>query len=138
MGRQITVTISEQIYKQAQHLAKQQHRSVADIVSESIVLTPSPEVSSSKVVDLSEPDETVEQEMLAYLDMHPTLWEQYPGQYVAIYQRQLIDHDDHLEALYERIDSRYPDEFVWITRVEFEPIKTVHIPSFQLDLNSER
>jgi len=134
---QITVTISEQTYRQAQHLAKQQHRSVADILAESIVLTTSPEVSSAGVVDLSEPDEAVEQEMSAYLDMHTNLWKQYPGQYVAIYQKRLIDHDDHLEALYERIDSLFPDEFVWITRVEPEPIKTVHFPSFQFVMDSE-
>jgi hypothetical protein len=34
----------------------------------------------------------------------------------------MVDHDEDYGALFERIDDRYPDSFVWLTRVEDEPI----------------
>ena len=69
------------------------------------------------------------QEKAAYLRLYPELKTQYAGQYVAIHDGQLVDHDTDYGALFERIDDRFPDRFVWLTRVEDEPIGTVTIRS---------
>jgi hypothetical protein len=54
---------------------------------------------------------------------------QYAGGYVAIYNGQLVDHDTDYGALFERIDDRYPDTFVWLTRVGDESMGTIRFRS---------
>ncbi|MEM7534858.1 MAG: DUF5678 domain-containing protein [Chloroflexota bacterium] len=59
-------------------------------------------------------------EEMAYRRLHPSLLDTYLGQYVAIYDEQLIDHDmDELE-LYLRVRKQFGDEFVLMTQVEDE------------------
>ena len=45
--------------------------------------------------------------------------------HVAIHGGRLVDHDTDYGALFERIDDRFPDRFVWLTMVEDEPIGTL-------------
>lgn len=80
-------------------------------------------------VDLSESDEAADREMQAYIDLHPLLKQKYFGKHVAIYGGKLIDYDDNFEALYDRIDRAYPDEFVWMSKVGEEPIETLTVRS---------
>lgn len=70
-------------------------------------------------------DGTVEREMQAYITIHATLAEKYLGQYVAVLDGHLIDVDSEYDAFYERIDAQYPDLFVWMTKIEEEPIPTL-------------
>lgn len=60
-------------------------------------------------------------EVEAYHRLHPELLEQYKGQYVAIFQGQLVDHDQDSEALSERILARLPDQVVLQRKVEYSP-----------------
>lgn len=82
--------------------------------------------------DWASPDPDVDRAMEAYIAMHPRLMGSHAGQYVAIYQGRLIDHDDELSQLLARIEKQYPDEFVWLTRVEPEaiPALTYRSPRF--------
>jgi hypothetical protein len=52
---------------------------------------------------------------------------------VAIYNGRLIDEDEEYGALFERIDARYPDRFVWMTQVKDEPIETLFVRSFRFE-----
>jgi hypothetical protein len=70
-------------------------------------------------------------EEAAYQAMHDELYENYPGQHVAIFQGQLVDRDEDSVALYRRIRQKYPGEFVLMTRVKRERVETYrysHIP----------
>lgn len=64
------------------------------------------------------PETTREAAMLreeaAFRQLHSSLYEQHAGEYVAIYNEQLVDSDPDQVALYRRIRQQYPDEFVWI------------------------
>ncbi len=74
----------------------------------------------------SEADEAaITREMEAYVALHPLLKADYLGQYVAILDGQLVDHDGDPSALYQRIVARYGDRFVWLTAVEEEPLTTL-------------
>jgi hypothetical protein len=73
----------------------------------------------------AETDPQVEREKIAYLKLYPALREKYAGQYVAIYGGQMVDHDEDYGTLFERVDDQYPESFVWLTRVEDEPISTL-------------
>jgi len=81
--------------------------------------------NDTPIITQAEPDPQVKQEKAAYLRLYPQLKVQYAGQYVAIQNGQLVDYDVDYGALFERIDDRYPDTFVWLARVEEEPMGTI-------------
>jgi hypothetical protein len=49
------------------------------------------------------------------------LLREYPGEYVAIYGGQLVDHDLDRVALLNRIDKKHPNVFVLIRPVLENP-----------------
>jgi hypothetical protein len=61
--------------------------------------------------------ERMDQETLAYRQMHLQLWAHYAGQYVAIYQGELVDHDADELALLHRVEANYGDEVVLLKQV---------------------
>ena len=69
-------------------------------------------------------DETrriMQRESAAYRTMHADLLARYRGEYVAIYQGRLIDHDPDQAGLLKRIEQQYPDSPVLITPVLDQP-----------------
>ncbi|RIK37430.1 MAG: hypothetical protein DCC55_24350 [Chloroflexi bacterium] len=106
-----------------QQLANMRQQNIDDLV-ETLVNQAWPD-ESEEINELAGSDAAATPEMQTYIALHPVLKEKYFGQYVAIYQGKLIDHDPDHEALYLRIDAQYPDEFVWISRVEEEAIPTL-------------
>ena len=60
-------------------------------------------------------------EEAAFRELHPSLYKQYAGEYVAIYNEQLIDSDSDQVALYRRTRKQYPGEFIWIAPVNDTP-----------------
>ena len=71
-------------------------------------------------------------EEVAYQEMHEELYKKYPGQHVAIYQAELVDHDEDGVALYMRVRQKYPGEFVLMTPVGQEAEETYRILSPRL------
>ena len=124
MAHQVTLTIPNNIFQQAQNLARKQARPVEDILSESIVLQ-----KSVNFTDLSEVNPELDQEMEAYIAMHPQLRQTMLGKHVAVYQSELIDSDDNLDKLTERIHAKYPSETVWVSKIKDKPIDTSYMHS---------
>lgn len=60
-------------------------------------------------------------EMHAFSEMHEELLERYPGEYVAIYQGKLIDHDPDQLRLFQRVAQRYANLPVLIKQVLSDP-----------------
>lgn len=124
MARQVNLTISNDLYDQAERIAQQYQRDVNEVLAEAIELSDDQE----QIIDWTEPNEDMDREMAAYLAMHAELWKKYPGQYVAVNGGQLVDRDINLHALWQRIDAQYPDEFVWVSQVKEEPIQIFRVP----------
>jgi hypothetical protein len=59
--------------------------------------------------------------------MHSELVRQFLGQYVAIYQGQVIDHDVDPVALHQRISTRYGGKVVLSRKVQKESKPLLHI-----------
>lgn len=57
-------------------------------------------------------------EEAAFRKLHPFLYKQYAGKYVAIYNEQLIDSDSDQVALYRRMRKQHPGQFIWIAPVK--------------------
>jgi hypothetical protein len=77
-------------------------------------------------------DEALRRERAAFTALHPTLLAQYPGEYVAIHDGALVDHDTDGLALSLRVHQRFPDEFVWIAPLKAQPLEewVVRSPRF--------
>ena len=75
----------------------------------------------------------IEREIEAFRQMHPNLLKRYFGQYVAIYQGQLVDHDQDRLALYLRIDNKFPDVPVLMRPVRSEVDRIITIRSPRLE-----
>lgn len=87
--------------------------------------------ASSLTVSAAEEQAMIREEA-AYEAMHPELMAQYAGEYVAIYQGQLIDHDQDETALLRRLDAQYPDDVVLMKKVRPLPEPMLHNVSFRL------
>jgi hypothetical protein len=132
MGKQILLTIPDEVYRWAEREAVASGQEVADVLVEAI--HPGTAVDDEELT--YEPNEAVEREEAAYRTLHPMLWQKYPGQHVAIYEEELVDHDQDGVALSLRIYQRFPDEFVLITQVEAEPDRPLQMrsPHFAQDV----
>ena len=121
MSTRVTLTIPDELYRQAQQVARLRERDVAEILAEAIVLE----------VEVAERarETAVDREEMAFQRLHPQLWQQYPGQYVAIYNGQLIDHDRDQITLFQRVKQKHPGEFIWIAPVYEKPIEEYVIRS---------
>ena len=129
MDEKVSVSIPATLYQQTQRFARTRQQDTDEAISMLLERALAVEDTTEEVVDWTEPDPAVEREMQAYIAMHPKLKDAFFGKYVAIYHGELIDHDSNMEALFERIDKKYPDEFVWLSRVESEPIETIRVRS---------
>lgn len=76
-------------------------------------------------------------EIEAFRKMHSDLLKGYEGQYVAIYQGQLVDHDQDRLALYLRIDNQYPDVPVLMRPVRSQVDRIITIRSPRLERGHE-
>lgn len=91
------------------------------------------DVSLPESVTSDPADEAVEREREAFIALHPMLLVKYPGEEVAIYGGQVVDHDKDGVALSSRIYQRFPNEFVWIAPVTDQPLEVRTVYSHRLE-----
>lgn len=70
--------------------------------------------------------EKIARETCAFDELHPALRRDHDGQWVAIHNQQLVDHDDDVSALYARVRARFGRTSVLIRRVEEQPSADIH------------
>ena len=123
MVEYVTVSIPEALLHRARKLARVRRRRVDTVIAELLdeALPPAKEAAIPSEAD----EAAITREMEAYVALHPSLKANYLGQYVAILDGQLVDHDGDPSALYQRIVARYGDRFVWLTAVEEEALTTL-------------
>lgn len=76
--------------------------------------------------------ERVRQTARAWNSLYPTLKEKYPGQYVAVFQGRVVDVDGDALSLNRRVQTNYPNETVWVSRVEEQPFLEIFTRSPRL------
>lgn len=69
----------------------------------------------------------MEQNIITYHNMHDELVAQYLGDYVAICDGKMVDHDADPVLLLERIRRDYPEQVVLRRKVEKLPECELHI-----------
>lgn len=124
MAEQISIAIPNTVYERAKQLANLRHQAVADLFADALAL-----IEAENSLDAQQ---AMAQEENAYKAMHHQLLTQYAGEYVAIYQGRLIDHDADELALLERLDANYPHDVVLMRKVEPLPEPELRIRSPRL------
>lgn len=125
MGTKVTLTIPDYIYQQAKHVAETNRRPLSDVINEALARAfPAVHVSPDRPV--------MEQELAAFRAMRQELLAKYEGQYVAVYQRRIVDYDDDKLALVTRVDEAYPGEVVLIKCVTPKPDRIIRVRSPRL------
>lgn len=115
MAIDTTFKIPRNLYDRAQQIAQNEQRDIADILTEALA-------KGLPVLDIF-PHELSDRELAkkTFRRLHHQFLNNYPGQYVAIYQDKVVDHDPDRVALLERINNNYPDTFVLVRQVQPEP-----------------
>lgn len=115
----LTVTLNDQTANQLTKIAVAHSTSPEDLVAKAI-----------RDLLRAEASLVLARETKAFRLIHPQLLQKYAGEYVALHQGKLIDHDMDQFALYLRVDEQYPDEVILIKQVtpEVEEIYTVRSP----------
>lgn len=67
----------------------------------------------------------LDREIAAYETLHGKLKQKYLGQWVAVHDQQLVDHDADGSALYRRIRAKYGRTAVLIRQVTAQPAEEV-------------
>jgi hypothetical protein len=124
MTTQVTLELPDHLYERAQELAAQQHQDVAGVITN---LLKDALADGEQAGDGSKLNTSVRREIDAYTTLHPNLVKEYMGNYVAIFQGKLVDHDADFGALMKRVKSRYPDDFVLVRRVDRVPTRTITV-----------
>ncbi len=124
--RDITLSVPEDIYQRVELVASATHRKVMDVMVDTITaaFTPYPENLQRGAMKT---------EIAAYEAMHAELAKQFLGQYVAIYQGKLIDHDVDPFALHQRIVEQYAGKVVLSRKVQQQAAPVLHMRSPRLE-----
>jgi len=77
--------------------------------------------------------EKIKAEAEAFCSMHAELAEKYLGQYVAIHDGKVVDHDEDFQTLHSRIRQLFGRQPVLLRQVEVEPerVLTFHSPRLE-------
>jgi hypothetical protein len=112
----VTLTLPATIYREAAERASATNRTIEQVLTEQLQerLQPFP------TIHVSPNRAAMEREAEAYRILHPELVKQLLGRYVAIYQGQVVDHDQDENTLLQRRRRNYPGKVVLIRRVEAE------------------
>jgi hypothetical protein len=121
-GQVVTLAVPQSLYRQAARIARFKNQAIPEVLAEALLLV------EAEVEEEAE-EELMAQEEAAYQAMQSDLWTKYPGEYVAIYQGELVDHDSSELALLQRLNARYPNEVVLMKQVRSLPEPDLYLRS---------
>lgn len=104
------VLIQDYMFAELIPIAEQEDKEIEDLVSEAL-----------RQYLWEAKERKIDREMEAYRAMHAELKQRFLGEYVAIHNGELVDHDADRRALSRRVRQKYENVAVLITPVEEEP-----------------
>lgn len=120
MSTEVLLTVPDEVYDQVEQAANNAARNVADLLLETITRTFAPPPIDPKRAQMN-------RNVATYQALHAQLAKIYLGQYVAIYQGQLVDYDADPIVLLQRIRAKYPDQVMLRRKVEPVAEREIHI-----------
>lgn len=115
----LPITVRDDLFHSVEKLAQEQGTSAEALITEWIER------------ELAR-EQRIFEESERFQAQHSALLPKYTGQYIAMRNGDVIDHDADLGPLNQRIRERYGDEPVLITPVMDEPIRVFNMRSPRL------
>jgi glutamyl-tRNA reductase len=111
------IMIDPELYERVEKAALEQETSTNDIFSEAV---------QHYLWELNR--RKISEETRIYRQQHEQFKENYLGHYIAMFQGQVVDHDEDFQALHQRVRQQYKRQPVMITLVEetADPVLTRH------------
>lgn len=117
-----TITIESDQYRQLETLAQEQKTEPDHVVREAL-----------RRYFWEQSRLKISQESAIYRQRHPELKQRYLGQYIAMHQGQVVDHDSDFQTLYQRVRGRFGKTAVMLTQVQEESETTLVRHGFQFE-----
>jgi len=105
-----SILIPDQVFAELMPIAEQEDKDVGELVNEAL-----------RKYLWEAKERKIDQEIEAYRSMHAELKGRFLGQYVAIHNGELVDHDIDRQMLSRRVRQKFGSAAVLITPVEKEP-----------------
>jgi hypothetical protein len=107
VGRMPTVAVEPELYRRVEEAALEQEASVSEVLAEAV---------RHYIWELDR--RKISEESKIYHQRHAELKAQYLGQYIAMHNGQVVDHDTDFQTLRQRVRQRFERTPVMITLVE--------------------
>ena len=115
-----TITVEPEIYEQLEAVAEEKQAKTEQIVEEAL-----------KRYLWEQNNQKISRESALYREQHSEIKKQYLGQFIAMHQGQIVDHDLEFQPLFERIRARFGNIAVMIKKVEEEPETVIYRRGFR-------
>ncbi|MBI3537185.1 MAG: hypothetical protein HY070_06480 [Chloroflexi bacterium] len=109
-----TIKLNADLVETLERVAQQQASSVTDLVNQAVGNYLRQQQRAK-----------LDQEIAAYEKMHPRLKKENLGEWVAVHQQALVDHDQDLSALYRRVRAQYGKTSILIRQVSGTAVEEV-------------
>lgn len=119
---QQSIHLPQDLYDAVTRRAKNQEKTPNDLVVEWVY----EKVGENQQL---EADGAFEKEVAAFEALKPELLQQYPGQYIAIYQGQVVGHGDNRLSLVKEVYEQFGEVPCYVEKASSELLRRVRIPS---------
>jgi hypothetical protein len=116
------ITVEPDLYKQVKTVASEQQVSIDEVLAEA---------ARDYLWELDR--QKISRESEAYRQMHAALKKRFFGQYVAVHDGDVVDHDADESKLWQRIRQRFGHTPVMITQVGETPERTLVRRGFRFE-----
>lgn len=120
-----TIQLPQELYEAVQEQAAAEEKTTDTLIAEWIA----ERLGQSEATQISE---AFAEEVAAFEQLRPALLEEYEGQYVAIYQGEVVASGEDKLALLHRVRERFGHVVCYIERVAPDSPRTVRAPSFRV------
>jgi len=121
-----TVTVEPELYRRIEEVALEHKAGIGEIFNEA---------ARRYLWELDR--RKISEESKIYRQRHAELKAQYLGQYIAVHNGRVVDHDADFETLRHRVRRRFGSTPVMITRVEEIAEQTLIRHGFRMETASQ-
>jgi hypothetical protein len=117
-----TITLEPDLYDRVKAAAQEQQASVDEVFAKAV-----------QTYLWEQQRQKISGESRLYQQQHARLKAHFLGQYIAMHDGQVVDHDTDFTQLRRRIRAQYGRTAVMITRVEETPVATFTRRGFRVE-----
>lgn len=121
-----TITIDPDLYKRIESIARREHASLPQMLETAL---------RRYIWELDR--RKISEEAAAYRHQHATLKKNYLGEYIAMRDGEVVDHDRDFHALRQRVRQKFQHIPVMITLVGDSPEQIISRRGFRVEKSTK-